>query len=151
MIFRKSELADCAAVYDLICDLENTALDYGNFSRIYAAQLCSNSYFCLLAASDLSDVALDSGQNILGLINLRFEEQMHHAAKIAEILEFVVKEDWRKKGIGKALLQRAGEIAKSCSCSQIEVCCNQSRNAAHKFYLAAGFINSHYKFCKKIS
>ncbi len=37
-MFRKSTAADCRAVYDLICDMENTAFDYDKFAAVYTKQ-----------------------------------------------------------------------------------------------------------------
>ena len=38
-MFRKSTLADCKAIYDLICDLEKKELPYERFCDIYTRQV----------------------------------------------------------------------------------------------------------------
>ena len=41
--------------------------------------------------------------DIIGVSNLRFEEQLHHSECIAEIMEFAVDKTYRKQGIENAI------------------------------------------------
>ena len=81
---------------------------------------------------------------------LRFEEQLHHSERIAEIMEFAVDEAYRKQGIGKEMLANACQLAGDFGCTQIEVACNQCRKATHRFYLREGMHNYHFKFSKSL-
>ena len=136
-MFRKSTAADCRAVYDLICDMESTALPYDKFAAIYLTQQKSASYYCLIYEAD---------GKVCGALNLRFEEQLHHTARIAEIMEFAVATGCRSRGIGKAMLAEAIEIAKAHGCVQLEVACNRLRHDTHRFYQREGMHNFHFKF-----
>ena len=136
-MFRKSTAADCRAIYDLICDMESTALTYDKFTAIYMEQQKSASYYCLIYEAD---------GKVCGALNLRFEEQLHHAARIAEIMEFAIAPGCRSRGIGKAMLAKAIEIAKTHGCVQLEVACNQLRHDTHRFYQREGMHNFHFKF-----
>ena len=142
MIYRKATLMDCEKVYSLICDLEAKDLPFEKFRKIYCEQLNSKHYYCLLGEND---------NNLLAVLNLRFEEQLHHTECIAEIMEFVVDASCRSQGIGKQMLEKAFQISESYGCTQIEVACNQRRTNTHRFYLREGLNNSHYKFSKKLS
>ncbi len=82
------------------------------------------------------------------VLNMRLEEQLHHAEHIAEIMEFAVENIFRNQGIGKAMLEQACLIAEEHGCSQIEVACNQLRENAHRFYLREGMQNFHFKFSR---
>ena len=123
-MYRKATLEDCKAVYKLICDLECRELPFDAFAEIFAEQVANGNYYCLLWEQEGSVVAA---------LNLRFERQLHHASRIAEILEF--------------------EVAASCrSCgSQIELATNQLRKDAHRFYTREGMHNFHYKFSKSFA
>lgn len=180
-MFRKATKKDCRSVYDLICDMENTALDYDEFSAIFSAQCDDENYYCLILDEPGDSLELDepgvgldfqandkageaegaesisgnysgSAQNmhIRGMLNLRFEYQLHHAACIAEIMELVVAAQCRNKGIGKLMLNEACRIAKENGCIQIEVACNQLRKDTHRFYAREGMKNYHYKFSKPL-
>ena len=136
-MFRKSTAADCCAVYDLICDMESKALPYDKFAAIYIEQQKSSSYYCLIYEAD---------GKICGTLNLRFEEHLHHAARIAEIMEFAIAPGCRSRGIGQTMLAKAVEVAKAHGCVQLEVACNQLRHNTHRFYLREGMHNFHFKF-----
>ena len=88
MIYRKATLMDCEKVYSLICDLEGRELPFEKFREIYCEQLNDKRYYCLLGEKDNS---------ILAVLNLRFEEQLHHAECITEIMEFVVDSSCRNQ------------------------------------------------------
>ena len=136
-MFRKATETDCKAVYDLICDLECKELPYSSFADIFAEQTADSRFYCLLWE--------DAGQ-VTGVLNLRFERQLHHASRIAEILEFSVDASCRGRGIGRKMFAEACRISKDAGCSQIELATNQLRKDAHRFYTREGMHNFHYKF-----
>ncbi|WP_432748696.1 GNAT family N-acetyltransferase [Pectinatus frisingensis] len=119
--------------------MENKKLPYDRFVEIYEKQLSDERYYCLICEHD---------GIVVGALNLRFEEQLHHTAKIAEILEFVVAADYRNFSIGKKMFAEGCEIARKKGCIQIEVACNQLRKDTHRFYRREGMHNFHFKFSK---
>lgn len=141
MNYRKSEKSDCRAVYALICELEACALGYEKFKIIYENQQESSQYYCLVCEVE---------GTIAGVLNLRFEEQLHHAAYVAEIMEFLVLPQYRNRGIGKEMFSLAGRIGKEHGCCAMEVASGQKRTDAHRFYMREGMENSHFKFTKNL-
>lgn len=136
-MLRQSTAADCREVYNLICDMEASALDYEKFKAIYLQQLADANYYCLI---------YEVGGKTWGMLNLHFEQQLHHTARIAEIMEFSVAPEYRCNGVGKIMFAEAVKIAKAQSCVQLEVACNQLRHNTHRFYLREGMHNFHFKF-----
>lgn len=134
---RPAAAADCEAVHRLICELEGETLPFADFARIFAEQLADPHYCCLLC---------DSGREIAGLLNLRMESQLHHAAKVAEILELAVTAAFRSQGIGKMLMAAACRTAKEAGCVRLEAACSRNRPGAHRFYLREGFADTHRRF-----
>ena len=141
VIFRKATTDDCGQIYDLICDMESRALPFDRFHDIFCRQLNGRDYDCLVTEWE---------NRVIGVLNLRFEAQLHHAERIAEILEFAINPAYRNRGVGKDMLEQAVQIAKEHGCSQIEVACNQLRKDAHRFYLREGMHRFHYKFSKAL-
>lgn len=141
MVYRKSTLEDCKAVYALICDMENKELPYDKFEKIYHNQINDSHYYCLVCEQD---------SMVIGALNMRFEEQLHHAERITEILEFAVDTTCRNMGIGKEMISQSCQIAKDIGCSQIEVACNKLRKDTHRFYIREGMHNFHFKFSKQL-
>ena len=142
MNYRKATTEDTKAVYNLICDMESKELPYGRFSGIFGEQIADRNYYCLIREDD---------GRVTGMLNLRFEEQLHHADRIAEIMEFSVDPAFRDRGIGSEMLEEACRIAREYGCVQIEVACNQLRTDTHRFYLREGMHNFHYKFSKSLT
>ncbi len=140
-MFRKGALDDCKIIYNLICEMECKQLPFDKFFNIYKKQVNDKYYYCLVCERD---------DEVVGVLNLRFEEQLHHSEYIAEIMEFVIDPNYREKGIGKEMLAMACKIAKQFGCSQIEVASNQLRLDAHRFYLRECMQNSHFKFSKPL-
>lgn len=140
-MYRKGILADCRGVYELICQLEQKELPFERFSEIFSSQVNDARYYCLVCVRD---------ERIIGVLNLRFEEQLHHTARIAEVMEFAVDASCRKQGIGREMLAHACHLAEEFGCSQIELATNQLRKDAHRFYVREGMHNFHYKFSKPL-
>ena len=86
----------------------------------------------------------------VGYIALRIETQLHHAGKVAEILELYVMPDYRNKKIGARLIEEAVKIARLNNCKIIEVATNKLRTDALKFYEREGFIPTHFKSIKNL-
>lgn len=141
MIIRTAFFNDCPAIHSLICEIENCQLPYQRFSHIFQNQLDSPLYENL--------VCEDEGK-ILGVLNLRIEDQLHHTAPMAEILEFAVSPDCRSQGIGHKMMAAACDLARTRGCGQIEVACNQLRSDAHRFYLRERMQNYHYRFSRNL-
>ena len=96
--------------------MENKELPYDSFEVIYHNQINDCHYYCLVCEQD---------SFVIGMLNIRFEEQLHHSKRIAEILEFAVASAYRSKGIGKEMFAQSCQIATDNSCSQIEVAWKQ--------------------------
>lgn len=140
MIIREGNAADADAVYGMICDMEGKRLPRGSFDRIYAEQVADRDHHRFIIA----DAGDDAGP--VGVLHLRMEDQLHHAGRIAEIMELAVASGHRDAGLGSKIFARACEIARDAGCLQIEVACNQLRHDAHRFYQRQGMHNFHYKF-----
>lgn len=136
-MIRLAENKDCEAVYRLICDMEQKTLPPERFGEIFRAQRADARWECLL---------LEEEGRVIGMLNLRFEEQLHHAAAIAEIMELAVAAGERGRGAGKELFSHACKRARERGCVQLEVACNRLRTDAHRFYLREGMKDYHFKF-----
>lgn len=140
-MIRKATMTDLDAVYGLICELENTALPREAFGDIYTEQLNNENCTCLVYEAD---------GRVVGVLNMRFERQLHHAERIAEVMELCVSAGYRGRGIGKELLAAAREAAAAGGCAQLELATNQKRKDAHRFYKREGMENTHFKFTVRL-
>lgn len=141
-MIRMASENDMESVYFLMCNMEQKTLDKDQFMKIFVEHIrCDNRTLFIF----------EQDNEVFGALNLRIEYQLHHCAKIAEIMELSVKEECCSKGIGKKLFDAACQRARDDGCLQIEVCCNQLRTKAHHFYEREGMCKFHYKFSKDLA
>lgn len=140
-MIRLAVSADQPEIYSLIFALEETSFPQEMFAWGFYTMLSSASHLLL--------VAEEEGQ-IVGLLHLRMEFQLHHCGTVAEIMELIVSREVRSKGIGAALLKAAREQAIQHHCIQFEVTSNQKRKQAHRFYQREGLEQTHIKMTEAL-
>jgi len=140
-MIRLAVSADQPEIYSLICALEEISFPQEMFAWGFYTMLSSASHLLL--------VAEEEGQ-IIGLLHLRMEFQLHHCGTVAEIMELIVSREVRSKGIGAALLKAAREQAIQHHCIQFEVTSNQKRKQAHRFYQREGLEQTHIKMTEAL-
>jgi GNAT superfamily N-acetyltransferase len=85
-------------------------------------------------------VAADAHDRPVGLLTLSHRPQLRMKGRIATVDELVVAEAWRRKGVGRALIGRAVEKARSLSCKRMELTTHLGRgDYVRQFYEACGF------------
>ena len=57
-------------------------------------------------------VAADRADRVIGVISMSHRPQLRQSGRIATIEELFVTQEWRRKGVGKALVKNAVERAK---------------------------------------
>lgn len=134
-MIRRTENKDLEAVYGLMCELERTELDKAKFSEIFERQVCSEQWISYVYEQD---------NTVIGFINMRIEQQLHHADTVAEILEFCVSEKYRNQGIGTQLFQKAKETARQHHVVRLELSTSTWRIDAQRFYERQGMDKSHF-------
>lgn len=141
MKIRKCQESDIIEVYNLICELKNEKFDYYKFEIAFKKKINDEKNYYILGVEN---------SNIIGFLSLVVDYQLHHAAKVATIEELIVSSKYRSKGMGKALINRAIDYAKSKNCDVLELTSGFSREQAHNFYEKNGFKKSSYKFKIKL-
>jgi N-acetylglutamate synthase-like GNAT family acetyltransferase len=85
-------------------------------------------------------VASDSHDKPVGMVTLSYRPQLRLSGRIGTVDELVVNEAWRKKGIGRALLQTVIERARALSMKRLEIVSHVGRLEVVKdFYASSGF------------
>jgi (aminoalkyl)phosphonate N-acetyltransferase len=138
---RPATTADLSIVYELICDMQERTLDPQAFEQVYVEYLLRHDVRCMVAEV--------SGKTV-GVICLHFQNHLHHAGRIAEVVELAVSEAYRSGGIGARLLAEAEIAAVKEGCQVLELSTNQRRVKAHAFYKKEGMECSHFKFTKNL-
>ena len=101
----------------------------------------------LLARSGTDPVLLATQYDkIVGLISLHFATMLHERESVARISALVVRDGVRGAGIGKALVDAGGSLARQSGCGILELTTASARTEAHAFYRKLGFTNSALSF-----
>lgn len=140
-MIRIAEEKDTKDVQELIELLENSSFDSETFAAIFKDQLADERWTCFV---------YEVKGKIQGCLNMRMEEQLHHCAKVAQVLELIVKEDVRSKGIGSKLFDAACRHARENGCVQIELETSSWRKRAHAFYEKEGMNDDHVFYTMKL-
>lgn len=140
-MIRKAVPEDINIVHRLISDLEECEFPESEFRQIFD-EILNSSHHCILLYENSTEV--------IGLLHLRLENQLHHCGKTAEIMELIIQEGHRSEGIGGSLIKAAFEYAVKQDCVIFEVTSNRKRTDAHRFYQKNGMELTHYKFIRNI-
>ena len=76
---------------------------------------------------------------IVGWISVAYMVTLE-SSPCCEIHGLVVHEQYRKKNIGKMLIEKTKQWCKEKNCERLRLKCNVIRKEAHKFYEHLGFI-----------
>jgi GNAT superfamily N-acetyltransferase len=88
-----------------------------------------------------------AGGRVVGVCQLLVFRHLQHAGgRCAEIESLHVAEDCRGHGVGGVLLEAAVAHARQAGCYRVQLTSDERRSAAHRFYLAHGFVASHRGF-----
>jgi PhnO protein len=142
MIIRFAKDEDSREIFRLICELEETEFEYVVFEGYYRENICNKDYIYLVAADD--------GGEVIGYLSCHGQILLHHMAKVFEIQELFVKENYRNQKVGQLLIQSLEEQLKKEGYRFLEVTANIKRLNTHRFYIKCGFVQTHLKFTKTL-
>ncbi|MGZ3459327.1 MAG: GNAT family N-acetyltransferase [Archangium sp.] len=86
-------------------------------------------------------VAADTQDKPVGMVSLSHRPQLRLRGRIATVDELVVAETWRRRGVGRALMQQVMERcgARALSVKRLEVCA-YAMEELRGFYESCGFV-----------
>ena len=129
---REAEIADAPEIVNLLAELDYPGTSHFIHERI--AQLLKHPDEKLLVSIE--------NEKVSGVLSLHFIPQLALPGDFCRISYFCVDPDTRGSGTGKALEERAVEIARERGCDRIEVHCHARRTEAHRFYFRQGYSES---------
>jgi GNAT superfamily N-acetyltransferase len=94
-------------------------------------------------------VALE-GERVVGLASVHVMPILERDDPTARITAMVVDEAARRSGVGRALLERMEEVARTESCGRIYLTTRYEREGAIAFYRRMGFEDTSLRFVKDL-
>ncbi len=89
-------------------------------------------------------------EKLIGYCSLTIKNNLWMTANLGNVDELVVDGEYRKRGIGKLLMNEIEQIAKSHDYKRLELDSAFHRTQAHEFYERSGFEKRAYLFTKEI-
>jgi ribosomal protein S18 acetylase RimI-like enzyme len=87
------------------------------------------------------------GDKIVGAFELLIMDNLAHLGMPSGVIEdVVVSGEYRRKGIGKAMMGYALDVCKAKGCYKVSLSSNLKRKAAHRFYESLGFQKHGFSF-----
>lgn len=106
-------------------------------------EMLRHGYRCIAARDPVSGQTV----GISGFwINTKF-----YCARYLEVDNFVIREDWRDKGVGRAMLRWMEQEAVKLGCTSLVLDSYTHNYLSHRFYFREGFHILGYHFFKKLS
>jgi len=133
---------DCAEIAGLCCQLGYPATPQQIQLRIaHILALENHKVF----------VAEATGGKVIGWVHVH-SYPLLESDLTAEIGGLVVNRDFRRMGVGRALMKYAEEWAKAAGCSNVSVRSNVIRQESHAFYEGVGYtrVKAQYTYRKQI-
>ena len=93
-------------------------------------------------------VAQGPNGRVLGFLDMEFRQRLGHPRPQAWVNDLVVTESERGRGIGTALMDEAEELARGRGCFRMSLETSAWREATHRFYENAGWIDKGTWFVK---
>jgi len=100
----------------------------------------------LIGAGDCILVAADQSK-VIGMALLHRTRFLHRVPD-GRIVSLVVSETYRSRGVGARLIEGAESIFRNRGCGRVEVTSGSAREAAHRFYVRAGYSEQPKRFMK---
>lgn len=135
---RFAKLNDIRVIYIFVCELEECELELEKFEKAYYLNLFNVDNIYLVA---------EYNSEVIGYLSCHSQLLLHHGGdKVGEIQEMFTDTEHRNKGIGKLLLDKLKDVAKTKNIIQLEVTSNKVRKSTHQFYKREQFKETHKKF-----
>ena len=101
-----------------------------------------------LARRETVTLVVEQSAKLIGFLDMEFRQRLGHHRPQAWMNDLVVVESERGRGIGKALLHRAEELARRRGCFRMSLETAGWRERTHAFYAREGWLDNGTWFIK---
>ncbi len=110
----------------------------------------SDSFKIVLKNSNSYIYVATDKEKLIGFATLSVRNVVRYSKSIAELDELFVLEEYRKHGIGKALIKKIEKKTKELNCKGIFIQSGKDHKIAHIFYKNLDYVKRGYYFTKDL-
>lgn len=138
-VIRCATTSDYETIIELLGDFVNDKARFGNFD--------SDSFHRVINSDNAYVYVYCDFGEIIGFITFSIRSVIRYPRPIMEVDEIFVSQQWRRKGVGRSLIQKAIDIGKQKQCYYVFLASDKKRVQAHEFHQSLGFIEYglHYR------
>ena len=137
---RRARTADLPRVAALLSELS---------ARPLTARGAANRLALIAADPDQDLFVATAERTIAGVMGFRIRHNIEEVSCFGEVSVLMVAPEWRKRGAARALVERAGVLARRRRCVGLWLVSGWGREArAHTFYRRLGFEETGVRFVK---
>jgi N-acetylglutamate synthase-like GNAT family acetyltransferase len=133
IIYRRAALSDLDQVLALLREL----MEYHDVVPPQAAAL-SDCVCAILGDQDHMFLVAEQDGRVIGMCALVFSLSTWAAAPVCEVQDLIVTREHRGSGLGRGLVQAAGESARARGCTRFYLLAEYWNLQAHAFYRRLG-------------
>lgn len=141
VLIRPADPSDLAVVYQFLCELEETNLDFTPFRAVFRHNLMNPMVHYLMAEHE---------GEVAGFVSCHVQYLLHHTGKVGEIQELYVRPEYRSQRVGRQLVSALHALAVEEDWVHLEVTTNRKRTDTVRFYERESFVRSHFKLVRPI-
>ena len=140
MIIRRARLSDSDRIAPLVGQLGYPT--EADEIRVRLERLLSSAQAVVVVAA--------AADEILGLATADLLHLIYRPWPQCRITALVVREDSRRQGIGKSLVQAVESVAREHSCFRLELTTRAGRPEGLAFYASLGFVERPHRLVKQL-
>ena len=104
-------------------------------------------YDAILADPDQRLLLAEDGERLVGTAHLMVLRHLGRSLSRSAVVEgVVVDSEYRRSGVGAALMRAAADASREAGCYKLALTSNLARSGAHRFYSRLGWKRSHYGY-----
>ncbi len=104
-------------------------------------------YEAILADPDQHLFLAEDGDRLVGSAHLMVLRHFGRSLPLSALVEGVIVDgEYRRRGVGAALMRSAATAARAAGCYKLDLTSNMARAGAHRFYSRLGWKRSHYGY-----
>jgi ribosomal protein S18 acetylase RimI-like enzyme len=140
-MIRRAEERDALSLAELMTQLGYRTTTREMSERLRAI-LCDSNFATFVAVTD---------DEICGMIGLSVSRSYEHNDRTGRIVALVVAEGMRKRGIGRDLIAAAENYFRGQQIMRVVLNTRFTREEAHRFYEALGYVRTGFRFAKQLT
>lgn len=142
---RNAIISDIPLLLEILYDLDRPRPKDDNELDVFEKKI--KQY---LSEDDKTILLAEYNNKVVAMISIIFLSRLNRQLFEMYIPELIVGKKYRKKGIGKLLIESCIELAKKKKCYRMRLESGNNRKEAHEFYKKLGFDQSALTFTKSI-